>query len=164
MKRRVCPLHLLLFDIHTISRRSLLLLTCLVTSKLFCGIYVSQVGYRPSDPKYVLVDQAADSFYVADASSGTIRFSGKFRLWRSSDPVSGLTIYRGDFPGFATPGLYRIKTSGGVQSQTFAVHDTVYNAVWRKSLKGFFFQRCGTALSSTRRQGSASPPLCRSTP
>jgi endoglucanase len=110
------------------------------------GIFVDQVGYRPSHPKFVFINQLADSFWVIDKSSSLVQFSGKFGLWKTQDPASGMTIYRGDFSGLTRAGLYTVKTSGGEESPSFVIQDTAYVRLWKMSLKGFYFQRCGTYL------------------
>jgi len=110
------------------------------------GIFVDQVGYRPSNPKFVFVNQPADSFWVIDKSSNLTLFSGKFGLWKTQDPASGMTTYRGDFSALTRAGLYTVKTSGGEESPAFVIQDTAYVRLWKMSLKGFYFQRCGTYL------------------
>lgn len=110
------------------------------------GIFVNQVGYRPSHPKFVFINQPADSFWVVDKSNNLTQFSGKFVLWKTQDPASGMTLYRGDFSALARAGLYTVKTSGGEESPVFVIQDTAYVQVWKMSLKGFYFQRCGTYL------------------
>ena len=124
----------------------LLFLVWVLSSPALAGIYVDQVGYRPSHPKFVYVDQPADSFSVVDVSNRSALFKGKLAIWKTKDPASGMTLYRGDFSAFTRPGLYTIRASSGEESQAFSIQDTVYRAVWKSSLKGFFFQRCGTAL------------------
>lgn len=137
--------------------RTFLLLACVFSSTAMGGIYVNQVGYRPSHPKFVYVDQPADSFSVLDASTRSILFTGKLAIWKTKDPASGMTLYRGDFTTLTRAGLYSIRTSGGEESPVFAVQDTVYRAIWKSSLKGFFLQRCGTALGITSANVYAHP-------
>ena len=125
------------------------------------GIFVDQVGYRPSYPKFVFINQPADSFWVVDKSTSLTQFSGRFGLWKASDPASGMTIYRGDFSSLVRQGLYTVKTSGGEESPTFVIHDTAYTQVRRMSLKGFYFQRCGTYLAPPF-AGPYNRPVCHS--
>jgi endoglucanase len=139
--------------------KRVLFLTCVLVSNSFGGIYVNQAGYRPSYPKFVFVDQAVDSFYVVDASGGATQFSSKFVLWKASDPASGMTTYRGDFTALTKTGSYLVRTSSGVKSPTFVIHDSVYVPVWKSSLKGFFFQRCGTSLP-VQQAGVYYHPIC----
>jgi endoglucanase len=52
-----------------------------------------------------------------------------------------------------------VRTSSGVKSPTFVIHDSVYVPVWKSSLKGFFFQRCGTSLP-VQQAGVYYHPIC----
>jgi endoglucanase len=122
------------------------LLFCVLSGTAVAGIYVNQVGYRPSYPKFVYSNQPADSFSVVDVSNQSVLFTGKLAIWKTQDPASGMTLYRGDFTTFSRSGIYTIRTTSGEESPAFAIQDTAYRAVWKSSLKGFFFQRCGTAL------------------
>lgn len=144
-------------------RRSMMLrvflLMCAFSGTALPGIFVNQVGYRPSYPKFVYVDQPADSFFVRDATNKVVFYAGKLILWKAKDPASGFTIYRGDFATLIRPGLYTIQTNRGEESPVFAIHDTVYRAVWKSGLKGFFFQRCGTGLNIVS-AGIYTHPLC----
>lgn len=124
----------------------LLILLFVFFNTVLAGIYVDQVGYRPSYPKFVYVDQPADSFAVLDASNRSVLFTGKLTLWKSKDAASGMTLYRGDFTPFTKPGLYTIRITSGDESPAFAIQDSVYKPILKSSLKGFFFQRCGMPL------------------
>lgn len=138
-----------------------LVLGSALSSVALGGIYVDQVGYRPSHPKLVYVDQPADSFFVIDGSTRSVLFTGRLSLWKSNDPASGMTLYRGDFTNFTRPGLYTIRTTSGAESGAFAIQDTVYQAVWKSSLKAFFFQRCGNGLGPPH-AGIYAHPACHS--
>jgi endoglucanase len=107
---------------------------------------LDQVGYRPQAAKYVFVTSAADSFRIIDPASGTVRFLGPLAIWNASDPATGKTVRRGDFTSFLQQGDYRVITSAGDSSEVFSISDTVYRQAYRKALKGFYFQRCGTSL------------------
>ena len=124
----------------------LFFLVCVLSGTAVAGIYVNQVGYRPSFSKFVYTNQPADSFSVVDVSNQSVLFTGKLAIWKTQDAASGMTLYRGDFTSLTKSGLYTIRTTSGEVSPAFAIQDTVYRAVWKSSLKGFFFQRCGTAL------------------
>lgn len=124
----------------------LLMLLCVSSSTVLAGVYVDQVGYRPSHPKFVYIDQPADSFSIVDVSNLSVLFTGKLTLWKTSDAASGMMLYRGDFTAFTRQGVYTIRTTTGDESPAFTIQDTVYKAIWKSSLKGFFFQRCGMPL------------------
>ncbi len=73
---------------------------------------------------------------------------GPFTQLQSSDAATGSAVYGGDFSAVLQPGVYRVLTSGGDSSALFAIGDSVYDGVYRKALKGFYFQRCGIALAA----------------
>jgi endoglucanase len=110
------------------------------------SVSVDQAGYIPILPKYAFVSSAADTFRILDAASLTERYKGPLALWKSNDPSTGKTIRRGDFSLFQDPGTYRIVVAPGDTSERFGIGDTIDAGVFRKSLKGFYFQRCGMAI------------------
>lgn len=122
------------------------LILTLSIPNLFADVFIDQEGYLPVASKYVFISAAADSFFVKEISTNGIVFSNALTLFKANDPATGLTIYRGDFGAFQTPGRYYIEVNGIGVSEAFAVQDTVYDDVYRKSLKGFYFQRCGVDL------------------
>ncbi len=113
------------------------------------SIYVDQLGFTPLAIKKFITSQLADSFFVFDATSKTVLFRSGILPSKSSDPASGLTLYEGDFSGLHTVGMYRICTTAGDTSYPFQIADSVYNPLFHATLKGFYFQRCGTALTQS---------------
>ncbi len=111
------------------------------------AVYVDQVGYLPQSAKFVFVSLPADSFHLVDASNNAVAFRNNLAIWRVNDPATGKTVFRGDFSGFQRSGRYLIKTTGAGNSVPFAIKDSAYFEVYKKSLRGFYFQRCGTALA-----------------
>ena len=112
------------------------------------SVAVDQVGYPAPLPKYAFAREPADSFVVIDAAAQTVLFRASMDLWKSPDPATGRSVYRGDFSAFRQPGRYRLVTSRGDTSSAFSISDTVYGPVYRSALKGFTYQRCGTQLSA----------------
>lgn len=116
-----------------------------VTSWMFGQVFINQMGYLPDAPKYVFSTATASEFEVIDVNSGQAVFSGELPLFRSNDPATGMTLYRGDFSNLQLSGEYRINI-GALQSAPFVIADTVYRDVYYKSLKSFYYQRCGIDL------------------
>jgi len=110
-------------------------------------VFVDQLGYLPNAPKVFFSTQAADSFFVVDVASNAIRFAGRISPWKSSDPASGMTLFKGDFTSLRQAGKYRVLTSGRDTSFAFIVSDTVFQQAYRASLKAFYYQRCGIELT-----------------
>ncbi len=120
----------------------LVLLTLLwVNGFIFARVYNNQIGYLPAAPKFVFSQNNATTFQVKNLSDSTV-LSGTMSLFRSNDPATGMTLYRGDFSALQTPGKYRIFV-GNDSGDVFTIADTVYLDLYRKSLKSFYFQRCG---------------------
>jgi len=119
-----------------------------LTISISGNIFVNQVGYVPGSIKYVYATQQADSFFVIEKSSGKVFYSGNFVFLISNDPNTGLTVYKGDFSPLSRPGIYLIRNDKGEVSFNFTISDSVFKDVAYKSLKGFYFQRCGEALNS----------------
>jgi endoglucanase len=110
------------------------------------SILINQAGYKPSFPKYVFVNKPAVKFFINDAKTGKVVFNGKLKLWKESDPATGMTIYKGDFSSFKGIGTFYITTGNTDSSYRFDISETVYNDVYSKTLKSYYLQRCGTAL------------------
>ncbi len=110
-------------------------------------VAIDQVGYRPGSAKYAFVATEAESIKVIDASSLQVRYSAPLVPWQSNDPATGRTIRRGDFSAFDIPGEYTIVTSTGDRVEGFTIADTVYRTAYRRALKAFYYQRCGSILA-----------------
>jgi endoglucanase len=126
----------------------LVLLSLSMTIGFAQTVSIDQAGYTNAGPKFVFVASAADSFRVIDAVGGVQRFGGPLPVWKATDGATDLTVRRGDFSAFHAAGRYRIVVAPGDTSEPFGIADTIDNDVYRKSLKGFYFQRCGVALVS----------------
>jgi endoglucanase len=131
---------------------SLFLLLCglsLPGATIFAqSVSIDQAGYVPGGAKYVFVSSPVDSFRIIDASTRIQRFAGPLPIWKTNDGATGKTVRRGDFSAFSETGRYRIVVAQSDTSEPFGIADTIENDVCRKALKGFYFQRCGVALTS----------------
>lgn len=122
-------------------------------------IFVNQQGYLSGNSKFVFCKQVADSFYVIRESDQQIVFREQLQLRINNDPATNFNIYTGDFSSVEQAGRFIIEIPSVGSSFSFSISDTVYNEVFRKSLKGFYFQRCGTALNS-QHAGNYYHPAC----
>ncbi|RQW02903.1 MAG: T9SS C-terminal target domain-containing protein [Calditrichaeota bacterium] len=127
-------------------RKLSIILPVILPSFLWGGLYVDQEGYRPSDRKYLFVVSAADSFEIRDSVTHTTIFKDALTSYAVIDPATGFSLSRGEFSDLINPGRYYAAVSGADSSCIFTIADTVYNQLFRKSLKGFYFQRCGFDL------------------
>jgi len=128
--------------------------SALVLSQLFGNwglgqyVYVNQAGYLTDQPKYAYTRFSDDSMFVVDKGTGAIVYRTAFVLTSAQDPSTGFKTLKGDFSSFAREGTYQILTPSTDTSYVFTISKTVYEDVYKKSLKGFYFQRCGAALLS----------------
>jgi len=111
-------------------------------------VYVDQVGYTPTEEKWVAVAGPAAGFNVLRVSNNALVFSGSLVLRRAADPASGDDVYAGDFTALATPGIYRIHVPGVGYSAPFLIGAAVYDDLYRDLLKGLFYERCGYAITA----------------
>ncbi|MEJ2616850.1 MAG: glycoside hydrolase family 9 protein, partial [Ignavibacteriaceae bacterium] len=122
-------------------------------------VRINQVGYLADQQKLAYIIQPADSFYVVNSITNQIQFRGKLEDSGFKDDAVGFEIYHGDFSSFTEPGNYEIKTNDGQTSYTFEISANPFMDVYKETLKGFYFQRCGTALLAAN-AGSYSHPAC----
>lgn len=112
------------------------------------AIKVNQLGFAPASHKLALVQGgAADAFEVVDAASGKTVLRGTLgrpALWKPAMHEVRLA----DFSALATPGQYRIRTLDGALSDSFQIRRDAYRALNGAALKGFYFNRSGTALQA----------------
>lgn len=111
-------------------------------------VLVNQAGYLPDQRKLFYGTEAADSFYVIDAADRSVQFRGALVLVTSHDASTGAATYAGDFTPLTKCGRYRIATGLSDTSYVFAISVDVFEEVYKKSLKGFYYQRCGTLLTT----------------
>ena len=150
--------------LSSVSTCALLITSVLSTAVGHAGVIqravaLNQVGFPGVCSKFAFSPQPADSFVVERTSTGEKVFRGPMILWKAADPSTGHTVYRGDFSDLEETGQFRVITSHGDSSSVFVISDSVYNDVYRKALKGFYLQRCGTSLSATY-AGAYQHPAC----
>ena len=137
----------------------LFILTLFSIEAFATGIFVNQVGYLSNLPKSFYTDENVDSFYVVDNSTGVVYFSDALSLSINNDVSTGLTLYEGNFSSFDRPGSYFIRLSNGDSSFVFDISSIAFEDAYYKSLKGFYFQRCGEELT-TEFAGAYHHPAC----
>jgi endoglucanase len=132
------------------NKSMLLLLSILSCGTLLAGekIAVDQAGYTPTSRKIAIFSSYADSFLVVDAETRVPALRGVVGLASLSDAATGLELYSADFSSLALTGRYFLRTSAGDSSVKFLIADTVYQSVFRATLKSYYFQRCGITLTA----------------
>jgi endoglucanase len=109
------------------------------------AIKVDQVGYLTGGPKIALVSIAAKTFEIRRSSDGRVVFRGALGP-AASDPLTGDTVQAADFSGLRRAGSYYVEVPGVGRSWTFAVGTNVYERTYYLAMRGFYGQRCGTAV------------------
>jgi hypothetical protein len=102
------------------------------------------------------------SFQIRRVSDNATVFTGSTTSWKSgqTQTQSGDKVWYGDFSTLTTPGDYYVfDPTNNVQSYPFRVDDNLYNSILRTSVRTFYYQRCGTALSATY-GGNWNHPIC----
>lgn len=123
------------------------------------GIFVNKAGYMVESVKYVYFTIQSDSFFVIDKNDSRIVYKNSLELINQNDPSTGLLIYRGNFSDLKTTGDYYITGKQSNSSSVFKISDSVFKDLFEKSVKSFYFQRCGTALFNAN-AGIYQHPLC----
>lgn len=109
------------------------------------NIYINQKGYITSCNKIFITTENCRSFNIIK-TDGEIVFSGKLKLSSKLDKSTGEKLYKGDFSRLREKGTYIVKLDNGNESYSFEIGESVYNDVLYKTLKSFYFQRCGSPL------------------
>jgi endoglucanase len=109
------------------------------------GIKVDQVGYPLHGPKVALVSTAAKTFDVRRASDGVVVFQGKLTP-AAADANTGDQVQAADFSALKSEGSYYLQVPGVGRSWTFSVDANVYERTYYLAMRGFYGQRCGTAV------------------
>ena len=145
----------------TAPKLSTILLLCLALNSGASAkdILVNQAGYLSDQKKEAYFIGTVDSFRVVSWPAGTARFTGATELTAANDAATGLRVAKGDFTSLTASGTYVIVTNRGDTSAPFSIGPTVFDDVYRKSLKGFYYQRCGVALGANY-AGRYGHPAC----
>lgn len=113
------------------------------------GILVNKAGYLIESVKYVYFTFQSDSFFVLDKYNSKVVFKNSLELLNQKDPSTGLQIYRGNFSDLKMTGDFYITGKQSNRSSVFKISNMVFKDLFEKSVKAFYFQRCGTALFNT---------------
>lgn len=133
------------------------------------AVHASQIGYRPDDrtkSAFLSIWLGTGGthayppglvFYLKDEVTGERVYSGKVALtWAASTPEeigrkvnnSQTDVYRMDFGDFQRPGLYVACVEGIGCSYPFEIATDVWTKAFALSMKGFYNQRSGIALTA----------------
>ena len=112
-------------------------------------IKLDQVGYLPNVPKVALVASPAKSpaktFEIIRSSDGKVVLHGDLSP-AAIDPLSGDAVQAADFSRLRLAGTFYVEVPGIGKSWTFTVGANVFERTWYLAMRGFYGQRCGTAV------------------
>jgi len=109
------------------------------------AIKVDQVGYPSDGPKVALVSAPAQAFTLRRSDDGVAVFQGSLTQ-AQSDADTGDTVRAADFTSFQKPGTYYIDIPGVGRSWNFTLGGNVFERAYFMAMRGFYGQRCGTAV------------------
>lgn len=108
-------------------------------------IKVDQVGYPSGSQKLAMVTAPAKTFEVKRRSDNATVFNGELGV-AARDADSGDTVQIADFSKLREPGTYYLDVPGVGQSWTFSIQPEVFTRTYYLAMRGFYGQRCGTAV------------------
>jgi endoglucanase len=123
------------------------------------AIKVDQVGYPLDGPKVALVSSAAETFEIRRASDNDVVFHGKLTA-AASDANTGDQVQAADFSKLRKPGTYYVEIPGVGRSWTFTVDHNVFEHTYTMAMRGFYGQRCGTAVDMGPEFPGFTHPAC----
>ena len=169
MKHSACSLNP---DLQELCTRRFRLFSLYVAGLFFCpavsvlaadnpttAIKLDQVGYLPGSPKIALVSSPAKIFEVRRASDDRLVFHGDLGPV-ATDPLSGDAVEAADFSQLRRAGSYYIQIPGVGKSWNFSVGSNVFERTWYLAMRGFYGQRCGTAVDLGSEFPGYSHPAC----
>jgi endoglucanase len=130
------------------------------------AIKVDQVGYPLDGPKVTLVTMPSGpasppyaTFQVLRSSDNLVVFQGKFAP-PDADANSGDQVQAADFSSFHKAGTYYVAIPGAGRSWNFAIGKDVFAHTYYLAMRGFYGQRCGTAVDMGPEFPGYSHPAC----
>jgi endoglucanase len=109
------------------------------------NIRIDQVGYRTDGEKlFFRLADGYPGFSLLDWCDREV-FSGTMKRSVNGDRY-GFPVWQGDFSAVAEPGVYRIKTEGGLFSYPFSIDDNLYAPVLLAASRFFYLQRSSVPL------------------
>ena len=130
-------------------------------------IKIDQFGYRCNDQKIAIISNPQTGFNAAstfspgvgvneyqirDWNTNAVVYSGTLTAWNSgaTHTQSGDKVWWFDFSAHTTSGVYYVyDVARNVGSYQFEIRDDIYKEVLKATVRSYYYQRCGTAKTST---------------
>jgi len=133
----------------------------------FPAIKVNQIGYQAVGTKYALITGFAETllasagtpFEVIRASDNAPVYNGTLALVTDYDSLSGDEVFSADFSSVTAPGTYflHVDAPGIDDSLPFQIGFNIFGKVLRDSMRYFYFQRQGIAITEPYGEGFTRP-------
>jgi len=117
------------------------------------------VGYPLDGPKVALVSIPAKTFQLHRAADGGVVFQGNLAQ-AQADALSGDQVQAADFSSFHKAGRYYLEIPGLGRSWSFTISKNVFEHTYYLAMRGFYGQRCGTAVDMGPEFPGYSHPAC----
>jgi endoglucanase len=127
--------------------------------KATVAIKVDQVGYPQDGVKVALVSAAGTTFEIKRVKDNAVVFKGNLSA-AVSDVDTGDQVQAADFSAFKKPGSYYIEIPGVGRSWDFTLGTDVYQRAYYMAMRGFYGQRCGTAVDMGPEFPGYTHPMC----
>lgn len=125
-------------------------------------IYINQEGYMTDGEKYFMSEGGELKFALHSTSDDSVVYEGKTAIWKKADPSTGMNLTVGDFSDYKGEGEFYLKIEN-FKSWKFRIDDEIFNSVRDKSIKSFYYQRCGEAIKADE-NGNFARPACHTDP
>lgn len=115
------------------------------------SVMTNQVGYYPDAEKIAVFRDITDetSFSVVNALTEEVVYTGEL-YGETQNTSADETDFYGDFSSVTAEGTYYITCGELDASYPFTIGDDVYGNVFDASVKMFYLQRCGCAVSDDK--------------
>ena len=123
------------------------------------AIKVDQVGYPLDGPKDAIVSVLGKTFQLKRSAGNAVVFSGTLAQPKA-DAITGDQAQIANFSSFNTPGTYYIDIPGVGRSWNFTLGANVYQRAYYMAMRGFYAQRCGTAVDMGPEFPGFTHPAC----
>lgn len=123
------------------------------------AIKVDQVGYPLNGPKIALVSSPAKTFDIREMGTSRVVYHGQIGP-AGFDPATGDTVDTADFSSLRLEGKFVLEVPGVGKSWAFTVGGDVYEHTYFLAMRGFYRQRCGTAVDLGPEFPGFSHPAC----
>ncbi len=109
-------------------------------------VRVNQVGYAPTDKKYVLTASEEEvAFKVVNVETDETVYVGEYGEAVNETAFNEKTKL-GDFTALTTPGKYKIISAPSGESYEFEIGEDLYKDIYKDVVLMLYNQRCGTEL------------------